>query len=107
MALYIPVPDTEWSTQTVTLDKTPFVLELRFKGRQERWYLTIKDTDGNILISEVKCVPNTTVTGRYGLPEISGDIFVERFFGEEEYPTRNDFGIDKAFGLVYQTLEEQ
>ncbi|AXN57384.1 structural protein [Erwinia phage Tian] len=107
MSNYIPVPDSEWSTQTVTLDKIPFLIELRFKSRQERWYLTIKDTDGNILISEVKCVPNTTLTGRYGLPEIYGDIFVERFYGSSEYPTRNNFGIGKEFGLVYQPLEEQ
>lgn len=107
MSNYIPVPDTEWSTQTATLDKVNYLLELKFKGRQSRWYLTIRDTDGNILLNEVKCVPNTTLTGRYNLPEIYGDIFVERFFGDSTYPTRNNFGIGKEFGLVYQPLEEQ
>lgn len=106
MAYSILVPDTEWSSQTVTLGGTTFILELKYKQRTERWYMSLFDADGNPILSEKKLVQGQTLTGLYDIVGMYGDIFCERVYGLADYPTRDTLGLDKEFVLVYYTEEE-
>ncbi len=106
MAYNILVPDTDWSSQVITLGGTTFVLELKYKERTQRWYMSLFSSDGVKLLSEKKIVDGQTMTGLYDLPGMYGGIFCERAYGLEVYPTRQTLGIGKEFNLVYYTQEE-
>lgn len=106
MAVNIVVPDADWSTQVVTLGDSVFVIELKYKARNKRWYMTLRDTDNNILLAEKKCVPTELLTGLYDIEGLYGDIYVERVYGNSAYPSRDNFGIGKEFELRYFTEEE-
>lgn len=106
MAMSIVIPDTDWSSQTVTLGQTSFIIELKYKARPKRWYLTLKDSDGTVLLTEKKVVTNMNLTGLYEIEGLYGDIFCERIYGESAYPERDNFGRDKEFELKYYTEDE-
>lgn len=106
MAYNIVVPDADWSSQSITLGGTSFILELKFKARTDRWYITLKDSNGNDLITEKKIVDQQTMTGLFDIEGMYGDIFCERVYGTDIYPTRQTLGIDKQFNLMYMTEEE-
>lgn len=106
MAYEINIPNNAWSEQTVTLDGSLFRLEMKYKDRTERWYVTLKDNLGNHLLTEKKCVAGQTVTGLYDLPGVTGALFVQQNYGLDDYPTFDNFGIDKQFSLIYMTDAE-
>lgn len=125
MSYSINIPDYDWSSQVVNLGDNSFVIELRYKARTGRWYLTLKDpmTD-DILISEKKIVGEMLVTGLYQIDNLTGAIYCERVYGkgkmklnsnsdsatpyttDDEYPSRNNFGRGKEFELMYLTQDE-
>lgn len=106
MAYSILVPDADWSRQTITLGGTTFILELKYKQRTERWYMSLYDYSGQPILTEKKIVDGQTMTGLWDIEGMYGDIFCERIYGTDVYPTRNTLGINKAFNLVYYTEEE-
>lgn len=106
MAYNIVIPDAEWSSQVVTLGGTTFILELKYKRRTQRWYMTLKNSDGVTLLTEKKIVDGQTMTGLFDIEGMYGDIFCERQFGKDVYPTLDTLGVDKAFSLVYYTEDE-
>jgi len=44
--------------QVVTLDGVDFTLRLLWNGREDRWYMTIRDADGTDLVTGRKLVSN-------------------------------------------------
>lgn len=106
MAYSILVPDSDWSSQVVTLGGTTFILELKYKERTQRWYMSLFSNTGERLLTEKKIVDGQTLTGLWDIEGLYGDIFCERMYGTDEYPTRNTLGIDKPFNLLYYTEDE-
>ena len=106
MAYNILVPDADWSSQVVTLGGTTFILELKYKSRTDRWYMTLYNSDGQVLLTEKKIVDGQTLTGLWDIEGMYGDIFCERAYGTDIYPSRNTLGIDKPFNLLYYTEDE-
>lgn len=106
MAYNIMVPDNDWSSQVVTLGGTTFTVELKYKERIERWYLSLYDSDNNALLTEKKLVDGQCITGLWDIEGMFGGIFCERAFGTDVYPTRDTLGLNKAFNLVYYTQDE-
>lgn len=106
MAYNIMVPETDWSSQVVTLGGTTFILELKYKERTQRWYMSLYDSDNNPLLTEKKLVDGQTMTGLWDIQGMYGGIFCERAYGTDVYPTRDTLGLNKPFNLVYYTQEE-
>jgi len=106
MAFEINIPHSPWSEQTITLDGSLFRLEMKFKDRTDRWYLTLKDNLGKHLITEKKCVNGQTLTGLYDLLGLQGALFVQQNYGRDDYPSYDNFGLGKQFSLVYMTDAE-
>lgn len=106
MSYNINIPDADWSTQVITLGGTTFNLELKYKERTQRWYMTLSDIDGNPLVTEKKIVDGQSLTGLWDIEGLFGDIWCERVYGLDVYPTRDTLGIGKAFNLVYFTEDE-
>lgn len=106
MAYIINIPDADWSTQTVTLGSEAFQLELKYKERTQRWYLSLYNSNGDVLLNERKIVPNILVTGLFQLEGLEGEIICEHIYGSSDYPSRNNFGLNKEFELKYLTAEE-
>lgn len=54
------LPDRTFKTR---LDGRDYVLRLLWNGREGRWYLTVSDVSGAVLVSSVKVVCNTDLLG--------------------------------------------
>lgn len=54
-------PDEPRYTMTVPLSGVPFILDLDYSGRSDRWYLTVSDARGSIIQSRMKIRPNVPV----------------------------------------------
>lgn len=56
----IPTPVTAepLRTQETQLEGKTYVLTYDYSGREDKWYLSMADVNGNTLISAVKLVPN-------------------------------------------------
>lgn len=107
MAYSIFVPEnSEWSVQSVKLGEQMYTIELVYKQRTDRWYMTLSDTEGNHLLTEKKCVTGQTLTGLHGLDGFGGYLYVQRTYGKEDYPSRHNFGAGKEFELLYFSEDE-
>lgn len=115
MAYSINVPDNEWSSQTVTLGNISLVVELQYKNRTGRWYLTLSNPiTGEVYVCQRKLVPNMFATASAVIPGFTGELICEHIFGALSsnahpngiYPTRNNLGRGKEFELKYLTNDE-
>ncbi|EKF2848411.1 hypothetical protein OYT40_002162 [Escherichia coli] len=106
MAYIINIPDSEWSSQAVTLGNKIYKIELKYKSRTQRWYLSLSDNNKTTLLTEKKLVSNMFLTEPYALDSFTGGLIVERIFGDADYPSRNNLGLGKEFELKYLSADE-
>jgi len=57
----IPTQDEPLRTQETQLDGQTFALTFDWSGREDRWYLQVSDTSGNVLVAGVKLVPKISL----------------------------------------------
>lgn len=108
MSYNINVPNESWSVQSVTLGGNIYKIELKYKHRTQRWYLSLFDSDNNPLMSEKKCVSEMFISEPYEINGFTGALLVEKVFGDDSliYPSRNTFGLNKEFQLKYYDADE-
>jgi hypothetical protein len=106
MALRIPIPDSAWSEQDVSLGGINYTFTFSYNSRDSRWRfdLTINEV---VVISGIKVVENQFFLERYALSGFDhGDIACIRSEEDGKDVGRDNFGIDKSYELVYFTNEE-
>lgn len=102
----IDIPNTAYSEQTVVLNQRSFNIIAKYRLRSDRWNISITDGSGKLLISEARCISNSFITGRYVIPDLGGELYVMKVYGNKIQPTRSTFGTGKEFELQYYTNEE-
>lgn len=106
MALVIDIPNTAYAEQSVVLNQQNFTIITKYRLRSERWSVTLLSAAGELLLAEAKCISDTFLTGRYIIPSLGGELYVAKIYGDEEQPTRDNFGAGKEFELHYYTNDE-
>ncbi|WP_421589469.1 phage baseplate plug family protein [Rahnella aceris] len=105
MSYAINIPDVPYSSQQVTLGDQPYILEIVYKERTDRYYITLGTTTGVRLLTEKKILNGATMTGLFDLG-MSGELFVTRNFGTGDKIGWGKLGIGKEFGLQFLTRDE-
>lgn len=77
-AFLIPVPNLGvplWE-ERVTLNGTEFLILFDWHDREQRWYITISDAQGNVITAGIKLVPGWPLYNRETLPQAPKGNFV-------------------------------
>jgi hypothetical protein len=93
---------TYYSLRT-TLDGLDYQLDLDWSPREDRWYLTLRDSQGELLMGATKLVQNIPLL-RYrrhiaGTP--AGELVVSTLGTDDSPPTRLELGPDGRCQLCY------
>ncbi len=106
MALSLPVPDSSNSIQEVTLDGINYKIHYKFNSRDSAWRLNIFRGSTQVIVGE-KVMVHQLLLGRYQLSDFNhGDIICFRVKDDNLPLGRDNFGVDKAYQLIYFTTEE-
>lgn len=106
MPLKINVPDSPSAIPTVALGGINYEFEFSYSDRTQRYSIDIR-LGGNILISGLKVIEDTSLTSKYDLPLFDhGQLFIVKLKDSFEPAGRDNFGIGKAYELLYYTNEE-
>jgi hypothetical protein len=101
--LTIPTTEDPFQSQKVTLDGVPFVLSLAYNQREDRWYLSLADDEGNPLLSGLKLQANWPILFRYSyLTTIpAGELMAIDTTTDGSPPTLLELGEGKRCVLTY------
>ena len=106
MALKINIPDSAWSTQSLSLGGQDYEFEFKYNGREDRWRLSIGQGDTSI-VSGVKIIENRLLFLSYRLPLFAhGDLICLRTLQDNKQVGRDNFAIDKPYELLYYSYTE-
>lgn len=109
MPTRIPVPNTPWSEDTLSLNGVIYTLDFKYNSRDSRWYFTLLDSNSVVIKHSIKIVEGVSLLQRYKFDNFSGDMFCMEVRRTDEVVTRHNLGIGKDYELVYfnqQELEE-
>lgn len=106
----IKVPSTPYATMSVALGKKTYELTFRYHQLSDeeygRWYLDIS-YNGTVLITSLKMMENVSLLRKYAIPELEGvNLFLVKLKNTDEPCSRDNFGLGKAYELVYFSDEE-
>lgn len=106
MPLEINVPTTSNATSFVSLGGENYKFDFFYSDRTQRYSLDISLGDESIIRGLVM-IENSYLTGKYDLPSFShGELWTLQARDTSDPLGRNNFGVDKAYELVYYTNEE-
>lgn len=100
--LRIPIPDSAFASERITLNGQTYVFVFRYNSRQERWKLDIQDAFEEPIKNGLTLVENMSITGHLSLPdEFGGDLYCVKLLAGEDRLGRDNVGIGKTHELVY------
>lgn len=109
MAIKIAIPDAAWSESSPSLGGITYDITFRFNDRDiedPHWRMDIRRGSVDIRLG-VKVVPYLLLLDRYTLDDFNhGDIICVRSKSDYSPVGRDNFGIGKAYELIYLTNQE-
>jgi len=92
--------------QDVDLGGTVYRLRVYYNGRDDSWYLSLSDVDGNPLVMGVRLTLDTSILGAHVLEALpAGALAMIDPENTREDPSRRSLD-DDAMALVFFTAEE-
>lgn len=109
MATQIKVEDSAYQEKLITLNGNSIFITFNFNTRDQRWYFDLVDRNNIDIISGVKILPSTNLTGKYLYTSsiLGGSLYCANLKNDGIDVTRDNFGTDKQFQLWYISEEEQ
>jgi hypothetical protein len=105
MPTSIPLPiDTPRASFRVTLEGADFTVRLDYHDRQDRYFLSLADADGTIIVAGVKLVANWSVLRGVVNASRPPGMLVILPSTTDEGPTFT--GLGRGFSLLYYTAAE-
>ncbi len=101
---FIPTaPDTPNYIQRTTLDGREYLLRILHNQRENTWYLTLLNTQEEVIKAGIKIVPNWPLLRKfhYDIRVPPGDIFAIVQTTDDSTPGLGELGIDQRVRLVY------
>lgn len=106
MALTLPVPDSAYSTQEITLAGKNYLFTYSFNDRDSRWRLDIHIQDTPVKLG-IKIMEDQPLIARYRLANFNhGELLCLRRLEDGKQVGRNNFGADKTYELIYFSNDE-
>lgn len=101
MALSLPVPNSSWSSQNITLGGLDYTFEFSFNSRDDRWRFDIYLEDEPVILG-IKIMENQFFLRNYILPDFDhGDIVCVRSKDDGSPVGRDNLGQGKPYELIY------
>lgn len=107
MAQILPVTNQASSKVSVILGGVTFIVRCRWNTRTQSWYLKVSDSDDNPIINFEKISERQQVIIQNLSSFVDGNIFaLPNNTNDGVAISRSNFGMGKAWELVYLTSEE-
>jgi len=102
----IPTSSDPYYSMRTRLDGKDYILAFAWNEREERWYLTISDSDGNQLLAGLKLVANWPLLARYHAdPNVPpGELMVVDQTQDGSPPGLEELGENARCVLCYQEV---
>ncbi len=107
MAVEIPLISTNpYYTARIKLENSVFNLVVFWSTREQAWYLTIKNSQNDAILINLKLLPFVNLTGRFEKIQLPDGAFICFAISGDDPPTRDDLGSRiKVWFLTEQDLE--
>lgn len=106
MPLLIAVPDSANASSEVTLGGQDYTFRFDFNSRDLRYRISIFQNEVPVVLG-LKVVDNAALTAKYDLPQFNhGELYVVQSERTPDPVGRDNFGVGKAYELVYFSNEE-
>ena len=98
----IPIVETPFFRETVTLSGTEYVLDFQYNQREDRWYLSLYDVDGLPIYVGRKIVPSVPLFRKCADPRAPiGALIAQTLTADDTAPGLDELGTTKRVSLVY------
>jgi len=106
MALFISVPDSANTRQTIPLDGQDYVFDITFNSRNRVWHIDIYLARNPIILG-LAVREDVVLNAKYDLPAFNNNFLVPiRVRNDDEEPDRDNFGLGKSYELVHYLRDE-
>lgn len=109
MAKRIKVSERPYFNQDVILGGRTYNLLFKFNDSDKSWYISLRDSFKNDLLSGIKILPNQNLTEVFSYKDLllGGNIWCLKSKATKEPLGLDNLGIDKSYELFWLTTEDE